>query len=651
MKFLTLCLITLGLLNGCQSISKPLAISSQTVPLAVATKNNISGKSATPIRYQQEQYWLLTSESQGLMLTDLDGKVLSTFAGNLEALDWRDNIQIGDKNYSLIITLDNDLGQVLILGLDWQNKQLALLQTLAKSEAQVEAVCWYKMPQGHLSVFVANTLGSIEQRIIVDGIRHSLVDIFVHDFVGAPETKACAVDDARANLYVVEENIGVWRYSADPEAELIRELVTAVQPFGPLTGEVSDVEVLTNGDLLISTPEQQGVWHIPLNQANSSQPTTGSFIQLLGAGKPETVNALQLEESLLLGIYDDGSEQYLTTELPLVLTSGKQKLNRMQSISAFAQSEPVSAYGDAADDPAIWINFVDPEQSRVLGTNKKQGMLLYDLAGNLLQQLNIGRVNNVDLRYGFKLGNKVIDIAAASNRSTKSISVFSIQQDSGEIAFLTDIKTDLGDVYGLCMYQQQEKYYVFINDTDGHYQQYLLSTNHNQIEGKLVREFKVPSQPEGCVADDINKQLYFGEESSGIWQVTAEPIDIPAKLIVTTSDTFVADVEGMGIYVMDGARYLVASSQGNNSYGVFALEQDNRYLGSFKIDMDLEVMIDGVSETDGLEITSQSLGSKLPDGLLVVQDGRNRLVDAPQNFKLVDGKVIKQLLLKWLKAE
>ncbi|MFA3789967.1 phytase [Aliiglaciecola sp. SL4] len=83
-------------------------------------------------------------------------------------------------------------------------------------------------------------------------------------------------------------------------------------------------------------------------------------------------------------------------------------------------------------------------------------------------------------------------------------------------------------------------------------------------------------------------------------------------------------------------------------FSVFPLDDNTHYLASFPIDIDFVAGLGGVSETDGLELTSVSLGSKLPNGLLVVQDGRNRLPNAPQNFKLVDGKLIKQLLRQWL---
>ncbi|EPN51188.1 phytase domain-containing protein, partial [Pseudomonas syringae pv. actinidiae ICMP 18807] len=76
----------------------------------------------------------------------------------------------------------------------------------------------------------------------------------------------------------------------------------------------------------------------------------------------------------------------------------------LPSVVALGQSQPVGRQGDAADDPAIWVNPQNPAQSRVLGTNKKQGLLAYDLSGKQLQELPVGRLNNVDIRPGFMLG-------------------------------------------------------------------------------------------------------------------------------------------------------------------------------------------------------------------------------------------------------
>ncbi|KXI29818.1 phytase [Paraglaciecola hydrolytica] len=631
-----------GVLAGCTANQQAISndkTTTETMQLSLqdfAVNQNIAGKVAFPIRHQQQNYWLLTSETQGLLLSDASGKTLSQFAGNFEMLDWRANVQIEGKQHDLIATVDKESGKVVILGLDWQTQQFSLLDSFSHP-AGVETVCWYTLPQGHSSLFIADDHAQVTQRIIVDGNTQQLSDVVLRNFVGVPEVKSCAVDEQSHSLYLVESNIGLWRYKADPEAELIRELVIATDDFGPLEGELTSVNVLPNGDLLLSTPEQQGIWLIDGQQKPS-------FYGLPKNTAVENTIGLVQNDAVLLGLYDDESGNYYKSSLKIPLAPALVAAKPFAQLPADGETTPVDSAGDAADDPAIWVNSQQPEHSRILATNKKRGLMVHNLQGHTLQQLDIGRVNNVDLRYGFELNGRTFDIAAASNRTNKSISLFAIESNTGEVSWLNDITTDLNDVYGLCMYQAADKYYVFINDTDGRFQQYLLNNNDSKIGGTLVREFKVASQPEGCVADDINGQLYFGEEARGIWQVAAQPSKSLPRLIAEVGEEFVADVEGMSIYHLDGQRFLVASSQGNNSYGVFALEDNNRYLGSFQISMNLAKAIDGASETDGLDIVSVPLGSEFPHGLLVVQDGHNVMPSDKQNFKLLSGSKLAEFI-------
>lgn len=68
------------------------------------------------------------------------------------------------------------------------------------------------------------------------------------------------------------------------------------------------------------------------------------------------------------------------------------------------------------------------------------------------------------------------------------------------------------------------------------------------------------------------------------------------------------------------------------------------YRGRFRIGANLDAAIDGASETDGLEVTALDLGGAYGEGLLVVQDGRNRLPQAPQNFKYVPWTAVREAL-------
>jgi len=313
-----------------------------------------------------------------------------------------------------------------------------------------------------------------------------------------------------------------------------------------------------------------------------------------------------------------------------------------------AQTEPVARRGDAADDPAIWIHPHDPAQSLILATNKKQGLLSYDLAGKTRQLLEVGRVNNVDVRQQVKLAGRTlpVDLALATQRDEKALAVFEIDAD-GKIHDVARIATDLDDIYGTCLYQPLGGgLEVIANDKDGHFVQYRIDWRDNAYVGVPLRRFSVASQPEGCVADDRAGRLFIGEEDHGIWTLPADALAdaVAPHLVLPVGPRLVADVEGLALYHGTRASYLIASSQGDNSYVVLDAQPPFNYRGAFRIGINAMAGIDAVSETDGLEVTALDLGGPYQQGMLVVQDGFNRMPDAPQNFKLVAWKDIARAL-------
>jgi myo-inositol-hexaphosphate 3-phosphohydrolase len=300
------------------------------------------------------------------------------------------------------------------------------------------------------------------------------------------------------------------------------------------------------------------------------------------------------------------------------------------------QTEPVARTGDAADDPAIWRNPADPAGARILGTNKKQGLLVYNLDGKELQLLEVGRLNNVDVRQNVTVGGRQLDLAVATQRDDNSVMLFTIEAN-GVVTPAGAFATGLKNIYGMCLYRPADGgLEAFINDKDGSFLQYRIEGDAKGMTGKLLRRFKVGSQPEGCVVDDRNNRLFLGEEKRGVWTVSARG-DAPAKLtmVVPVGPQLVADVEGMGLYHGAKASYLVVSSQGDNSYLVLDAQSPYKMRGSFRVGYNLAAGIDGTSETDGLEVSSANFGGVYAKGMLVIQDGYKRLPDGPQNFKYV----------------
>jgi 3-phytase len=306
---------------------------------------------------------------------------------------------------------------------------------------------------------------------------------------------------------------------------------------------------------------------------------------------------------------------------------------------------------DAADDPAIWTNTEKPEESLVLGTNKKGGIHVYDLNGKELQYLPVGCINNIDLRDNFIYKDQDIVLVAASNCSLNTISLFYIDKETYKLSdTILNIKSNVDLVYGICMYKSSitNKYYVFVNGEGADVEQWEIASNKNSLEGTLVRSFKVSSRPEGMVADDIDGILYIGVEEEGILKIKAEPEYEFETLWLSGSNPtdyslISSDIEGLALYKTDSKTYLIASSQGNFSYPVFEVGNPDKYLFSFVID---DGEIDGVIETDGLEVVNFSFDDKFPKGMLVVQDGYNFKNDSiqSQNFKYISWEKIEALI-------
>jgi 3-phytase len=316
----------------------------------------------------------------------------------------------------------------------------------------------------------------------------------------------------------------------------------------------------------------------------------------------------------------------------------------LEMIVATVETDPVPHGGDAADDPAIWINPSDSAKSTIIGTDKQGGLAVYDLSGKQIQYLSDGQMDNVDLRDGFKLGGQTVTLVTASNRRDNSIAIYKInpQTRTLENAAARNIKHGLS-VYGMCMYRSKTgKIYYFGTSKSGDVEQWELFESGGKVDAKKVRNFKLGSVVEGCVADDELGHFYVAEEAVGIWKFGADPeAGSNRTQIAKVGDGHLfADVEGLAIaYGKDGAGYLMASSQGNHSYVVYRREGGNEFVKKFRIGNGEGV--DGCEETDGIDVTTANLGPAFPNGVFVVQDGFND--KGNQNFKLVPLQAIVKL--------
>ena len=570
----------------------------------------------------------LALDKHGLGLFDAGGRELDRVTVRAKQLDTRI-----DGNTVLAVFLDADTQRPLPVTVDLLAGKLVRLAPFPEPTFSVEASCLYRDAQQLAHLFLIAKDGQAEQWVMQGEQRR-----LVRRLALPPHVKHCRVDDGAQRLLVSEGNLGVWAYDAESEGMATREAVALRRPYGALDGGAGALAVLPGGVAVLDAKahqlhllaRKQGAWSAQAPQAVALNVRKGDSQLAWDAGK------------LLLRGKDGWQSR------PLAWQGKAEARPKVAIIEPQAQTEPMARQGDAADDPAIWLS-ANPADARILGTNKKQGLLVYDLQGKQTQLLEVGRLNNVDVRQHIDLGGTRVDLAVATRRDDNTMMLFSIAAD-GVVREAGSFATGLKEIYGMCLYQPKTGgVEAFINDKDGTFQQYRIGMNDSKFSATLLRSFKVATQPEGCVADDASGRLFLGEETRGVWTTSADAATPDAlAMVLPVGPQLTADVEGMALYHgRNGApSYLVVSSQGDSSYVVLDALAPHKVRGRFRVGFNLAAGIDGTSETDGLEVTSANLGGPYAQGMLVIQDGYKRLPDGPQNFKYVAwGDVAKALKL------
>ncbi len=228
-----------------------------------------------------------------------------------------------------------------------------------------------------------------------------------------------------------------------------------------------------------------------------------------------------------------------------------------------------------ADDPALWADANDPSRAVMFGTDKTDGLYVHDLDGTVRQFLPSGALTNVDLRTGFAVdGRNDMVLVGATNDQHMGINLYLFDPLTLEARDWGFFPTDMGEPYGFCMGKRGDGFYLVANNKLGDVKIWRVSPGAEGPTTTLVRSLKLPSQLEGCVVNDAADTLYVGEENAGIWMFDFDPAGSAEPVSVARVDgtRITADVEGLTV-MRDGPHsYLIASSQGDDTFPVFRIE-------------------------------------------------------------------------------
>lgn len=320
-------------------------------------------------------------------------------------------------------------------------------------------------------------------------------------------------------------------------------------------------------------------------------------------------------------------------------------------VEAIYETPPVVTKGDAADDPAIWLNKSNPSNSIVFGTDKKSGIYSYNLQGQELSYTNLGNINNIDTRtinVGDDENISDFTFLFASNRTLGSVDLWvfedneirqKLENNSWKVPSKPSFrgKSDI-IVYGICA-GIDAKYglVAFLTEDTG---PRVEVWNLTEDGLNLITTFNNGGESEGCVYDDQNRTLFISEEEvRGVLKAYRldDSFDFSEPYIVDSRDGQIGgDPEGVSLYkTPNNSGYLILSSQGDSKFNLYDRNYPYDYITSFRIGSSKS--IDNVTDTDGIETINFKLSDEYPEGIMIAQDGYNKdgLWSKKQNFKFV----------------
>ncbi len=180
---------------------------------AVATANADAADDAAiwrNPRYPARSLIVATDKQAGLNVYGLDGKLRSTLAArrvnnvDLRTIAGRIVVAASDRS-------DPANGKLALFQLDPATARLTELVHADAGSGEAYGLCMYQPQSGPVSAFIVFKDGTIRQFEIAGDATSARL---VRTMKLATQSEGCVADDRTGQLFVAEEDIGIWRFGA-----------------------------------------------------------------------------------------------------------------------------------------------------------------------------------------------------------------------------------------------------------------------------------------------------------------------------------------------------------------------------------------------------------------------------------------------------
>jgi 3-phytase len=184
-----------------------------------------------------------TDKEGGLAVYDLGGKQLQYLAdGQMNNVDLRDGFPLAGANVTLVTASNRDTNTIAIYKVDPASRRLenVAARDIHPGLETYGSCMYHSRKTGRLYYVVDSKDGEVEQWELLD-VGGRVDAKKVRSFDVGSQLEGCVADDELARLYIGEEDVGIWRYPAEPDEGDERVKIDSTGSGGHL---VADVEGL-----------------------------------------------------------------------------------------------------------------------------------------------------------------------------------------------------------------------------------------------------------------------------------------------------------------------------------------------------------------------------------------------------------------------
>ncbi len=189
---------------------------------------------------------IATDKTSGLVVYDLDGHLIQYLAvGEPNNVDLRYNFPLGGDLVALVGVSDRaGKDSLKFYRVDPVTRRLVAASARGLHDGKkTYGFCLYHSPiSGRYYAFVTSGKGEIRQWELEDDGQGHVTGQLVRSFKLSSRTEGCVADDVLGYVYFAEEDVGIWKFNAEPDGDTTGVLIDRVFPNGH---PHADVEGLT----------------------------------------------------------------------------------------------------------------------------------------------------------------------------------------------------------------------------------------------------------------------------------------------------------------------------------------------------------------------------------------------------------------------